>query len=234
MRKVLLLAVLFQFSLCYSQVRKEWTQLSEINNDPDHPFQAQNDFTGSCFIVLNDRFDYYKTPLILKQDGKEILKISFSESAGLSTTFMGTAFDPEDSLPSFRPWYYNHDPDYLRLIMECTDTAGAFYKVRLTKTDYAFISKRNKDFKKVNAPLFVRKWTTSGFDFNRSENPLRDTPSENAGIIHHNEENKFPIWTAQSLEVKDDWLKIVTIRGEEGWIRWRQGDKFLIKMYFEL
>src|SRR5690349_10874208 len=123
MKIVLILLSLFYCFSCAGQARKEWTQLSEINNDPDHPFQAQNDFTGLCFIVLNDHFDYYKNPLILKQDGKEILKISFSESSGLSTTFMSTAFDQEDSLPSFRPWYYNHNPDYLMLIMECTDTA---------------------------------------------------------------------------------------------------------------
>ena len=70
-----------------------------------------------------------------------------------------------------------------------------------------------------------------GFDFNRETNPLRESPIENSSIIKHPDQDKYKIWDGESLEVKDNWIKVKTVAKEIGWVKWRDGNKVLIRMY---
>ena len=231
-RKIFSAFAILLISSFQAVAQDAWFELSTINNDPDYPFKTEKNIEGICFIVPSPDLNYYKKPIVLSENGKEFLRIEFSESKGMVTTYKGTTHFAGDTTSTFRPWLYTDNANQFNLAMECTDTAGAFYKVRLNAQDLAFISKRNKDFKKMSLEQFTERWTSAGFDFDRKQNPLRKSASDTAEIISNDEQNKFPIWPAKTLEAKGDWLKIKTVKGEEGWIRWKEGDRVLIRMYF--
>jgi hypothetical protein len=224
--------LLFAF-ITQAQTQNSWFELSTINNDPDYPFTPEKNIEGICFIIPSQGFDLYKKPLIIRDRDIEILRIQFSESEGLATIYQGKLYHTADSMNEFRPWLFNDYANTFTLALECTDTAGAFYKVRLNHTDVAFISKRNKDFQKISFEHFIAKWTRNGFDFDRTKSPLRSSPSPDAPVTSHPEETKYTIWPAQAREVKGDWMNITTIKGEQGWIRWKNGDQVLIRIYFQ-
>jgi hypothetical protein len=218
---------------CFKTLAQDaWFELSTINNDPDYPYKTEKNIEGICFIVPSPELNHYKKPIVLYENGKEFLRIEFSESRGIVTTFNGTTYLAGDTTSAFRPWLYNDHANHFNLALECTDTAGAFYKVRLNAQDVAFISKRNKNFRKISLEQFTLRWTTAGFDFDRKQNPLRKSASDTSEIIVNDEQQKFPVWPAKTIDARGDWLKIKTVKDEEGWIRWKEGDRVLIRMYF--
>ena len=71
------------------------------------------------------------------------------------------------------------------------------------------------------------------FDFNRSTNPLRKSPSDKSENINNDKLTKYKIWSAEKISIKGDWMEITIEDTEEkGWIRWRQGNQILIRMYY--
>jgi hypothetical protein len=66
---------------------------------------------------------------------------------------------------------------------------GTHYKVKLNETDIAFINKADRNFRKQSITDFAKEWTTLGLDFDRSANPLRETPQNTGKIINHPDEN---------------------------------------------
>lgn len=218
-----------------SQNRSNWTPLDYLNQDPEYPFQTEKNIEGLCFITLSDSFDYYQTPILIKdKDNKQIVKIEFVDSLGILTTYKGNLFKSYDTLNPFNPWLWVDNPDYFRLAFECTDSIGNFYKVQLNETEFAWIKKTDKNFKKETIKDFVFSWTTEpmGLDFNRVTNPLRKEPNANSEKIENPEQDKYKIWKAESLDMHGDWIKVKTIKDEVGWIRWRDGSKVLIRMYY--
>jgi hypothetical protein len=226
-----LLLLSFSFAVA-AQTENPWFELSTINNDPDYPFKPEKNIEGICFIIPSSKFNVHEKALAINEKGKEVVRIHFTQSDGLITTFRGISYSSNDSTNAFKPWLFNQNANTFALAMECTDTAGAFYKVRLNSTDVAFISKRNRDFQKCSFEDFVRHWTKAGFDFDRSTNPLRASPAESGAILSHADETQFKIWPARTKSVKNDWMEIETIKNETGWIRWKNRDEVLIRMYF--
>ena len=76
----------------------------------------------------------------------------------------------------------------------------------------------------------MTEWTTLGFDFDRNENPLRTEPLDNSTVIPNN--SKYKIWRAEKIELKGDWIKVKTSDKEEGWVKWKQGNEIIIRLYF--
>jgi hypothetical protein len=232
MRTLAIFILFVSHLLAIAQTENPWFELSTINNDPDYPFKPEKNIEGICFITPSSNFNLYKKPLVISELGLEIVRIHFSQSEGVVTTFKGKSYFATDTTNEFNPWLFENDPNAFVVALECTDTAGAFYKVRLNSRDVAFISKRNKDFQKLTFEAFVMRWTKEGFDFDRSSNPLRSAPTESGTILSHPEQGKFRVWPAQTTDVHDEWMKIKTIKGEHGWIRWKDDDHVLIRMYF--
>lgn len=205
--------------------------LDYINNPPDL-FIPERSITGLCFIILDDGFGLYKTPIVINEtNGAELLKIEFENSL-LKTTYKGKPNDQHDSKHAFNPWLFINNPDYFRIALECTDSSGLFYKVRLNEIDYALINKKDRTFTKQRISDFVITWTSTGVDFNRTTNPLKESPSDESKTILHPEQKKYKIWYAESQDIQGDWIKVKTIKDEVGWIRWTKGHELLIKMYF--
>lgn len=151
------------------------------------------------------------------------------------TTYKGITYQRYDTLNHpFCPWLWLDKSDYFRLAFECVDATGKYYKVRLNETEFGWIKKTDNTFKKESIKDFVLSWTMEpmGLDFNREINPLREKPKDSGEIIQNQELSKYKIWQAEALEMKGDWLKIKTIKGEIGWIKWRDGKKVLIRMYY--
>jgi hypothetical protein len=61
---------------------------------------------------------------------------------------------------------------------------------------------------------------------------LKEFPTEKSKTLFHTEQKKYKIWYAESQEIKGDWIKVKTIKDELGWIRWRNENELIIKMYF--
>lgn len=206
--------------------------LEFLNNYPDNPFFTERDVNGLCFITLSDSFDYYAKPIVFKNIvQKEILKIEFNGSEFV-TTFKEKKYSGYDTSNTFNPWRWINNKDYFQLVFECIDTSGSYYKVLLNDKVFALINKDNLDFKKQSIYDFVKEWTSMGLDFNREENPLKESPDDNSPIIKHPDQNKYKIWRGESLEIKDNWIKVKTVADEIGWVKWRQENKVLIRMYF--
>ena len=231
MKAIILIGTLFLTISTFGQNRKDWTQLDFLNKDSENPFMTENNISGLCFIILSDNFDYYKKPIIIRStDNKEIVRIEFIDSLGMTTTFKGQSYRQFDNKNPFKPWLFSDNSDYFRLAFECVDSTGTHYKVRINEKELVSISKNNKDFKKQETSDFVKDWTSLGCDFDRSTNPLRETP--NGKIIKHADQTNYKIWNGESIEVKGEWIKVKTLKNEIGWIRWRSGSKVLIRMYF--
>jgi hypothetical protein len=220
---------------CFSQSTSDWTTLDHFNHDTEFHFSTEKKLSGLCFITLSDSFDYYQNPIILKdRDDKQIMSIVVNDTSGVLTNFKGSLFKSYDTINPFNPWFWSDNPDYFRLALECTDSLGNFYKVKLNETEFAWIKKTDKNFKKEGIKDFILRWTsaTTGLDFDRISNPLRKEPNTNIAIIEGDEQNVYKIWTAQSLEMYGDWLKIKTTKNEVGWIKWRDGINVLIRINY--
>ncbi len=213
MRLVILLGILSFTLPAIGQNRKDWTRLDFLNQAAESLFKAEQNISGQCFIILADKFDYYKRPIIIKSaDNKELIRVEVRES--LITTFNGKSYIQCDQENPFKPWLFGCNPDYFQLAFECIDSTGTDYKVKINETESVLISKTNSDFKKQSIAEFVKDWTTLGCDFDRSANPLRETPTSNGKIIEHPDQKQYKIWNGESLEVQGDWIKIKTLTNE--------------------
>ena len=106
------------------------------------------------------------------------------------------------------------------------------YVIKLNDNELGLIELENSNFRKESIEDFVKSWTIFGFDFDRSTNALREEPKEKGKIIPNPNADKYKIWTGEVLEIEGEWLKIKTIKDEVGWVKWRNGHKVLIRMYY--
>ena len=231
-RLITFIILILTINSALSQNRKNWTQLDYLNADESYPFQTENDITGIFFVTISDTLNYYENPIVITDsENKEIAKIEFTEN-DVVTTFNGKEYSRNDTLNPLNPWLLVLNPDYFRLAFECIDMTSDHYVIKLNENELGYIELENPDYKKESIEDFVKSWTVLGFDFDRSTNALREEPNENGKIIPNPNADKYKIWTGGVLEIKGDWLKIKTIKDEVGWIKWRDGHKVLIRMYY--
>ncbi|WP_271855904.1 hypothetical protein [Patiriisocius marinus] len=229
---IALLLILIIPNLIFSQNRKDWTQLDYLNFDKNYPFETEKDISGLFFITPSITFDYYTEPIIVfDQENNEILRLRVGES-DVITCFNGQKYNRYNTKNPLSPWLLSLSPDYFSIAFECIETNDKFYIVRLNDDQLGYIKKDNENFTKETVEEFVVRWTSLGFDFDRINNPLRAENSQSAKIITNELTGKYKIWTGEVLEMKGDWLKIKSIKEEIGWIKWREGEKILIRMYY--
>ncbi|MBS4040686.1 MAG: hypothetical protein KGZ81_08805 [Flavobacteriales bacterium] len=234
--KIFLITLFCSFS--NAQSKKNWTVLDFLNFSAENPFIVENDINGVCFVILSEEFNYYKSPIIINNENQNvILNIEYNETVGFLTTYKNKIYSKNENLLNpFKPWFWSENPDYFNFVLECVDTIGNYYKVKLNNVDFGWINKSDTNFKRQKIDEFVLEYTADpmGLDFDRRNNPLRKEPDEKSEIIFHTEEKKYKIWRATTLEIKNEWLRIETIKKEIGWLKWKEGNKILIRMYYSL
>jgi hypothetical protein len=94
------------------------------------------------------------------------------------------------------------------------------------------IKKSNRFFKFELIEEFVENWAEIGVDFDRSVNPLREFASDTSEIIPIDPQSKLKTESSEKISIKGDWIEVQTSDSEKGWVRWRQGNQILIRLYY--
>jgi hypothetical protein len=207
------------------------TDLDFINADK---FEPDGQIKGIGLVEIELGRDSFDKDLIV-YDSKGKPKIIIRATDEDVVTIIGDkSFSRNDNTNPFNPRLFVDNPDYFRLIFDCTKSTGEYYQVIIDQktNEPGFIKKTDSSFRFETVDEYVNEWTTSGLDFDRDQNPLRQEPSDNATVISNDDQKKYKIWRAEKIELKGDWIKVKVGDSEEGWIRWRQGDKIVIKIYF--
>ncbi len=212
--------------------RTQWTILAYLNQDP---FVMEDSIIGLGIVTISDTVDTYDRELSMyNASGKVIVTVEQQES-DVITNYKGKAYNRYDSLNPFSPRLYVTNPDYFRLAFDCIGSDNEFYTVIINRQtgEVAKIKKLDTFFKFETIEEFVDNWTGIGIDFNRSTNPLRKSPSDKSENINNDKQTKYKVWRAEKISIKGDWIEIKVENTEEkGWIRWRQGNQILIRMYY--
>lgn len=218
-----------------SSDRSHWTNLDYLNQDSEYPFVAEDSIIGLGIVTIADTVDTYDKKLsIYDGSGKVIVTVEQKES-DVITVYKGKIYNRNDSLNPFSPRLYVTNPDYFRLAFDCTSSDNEFYRVIINRQtgESAKIRKSNKFFKFETIEEFVDNWTGIGLDFDRSSNPLKKIPNDKSEDIRNDKQSRYKIWSAEKISIKGDWIEIKIEDTEEtGWIRWRQGNQILIRMYY--
>ena len=218
-----------------SSAISKWTNLDYLNQDSEFPFVAEDSIIGIGIVTISDTVDTYDKKLSVYDIlGKVIATVEQKES-NVITIYKGKTYNGHDSLNPFSPRLYAPNPDYFRLAFDCTKSDNEFYTVIINRQtgETAKIKKSDKFFKFQTIEEFVDNWTGIGLDFDRSTNPIRKSPSDKSEDINNDKQPTYKIWSAEKILIKGDWLEIKIEDTEEtGWIRWRQGNQILIRMYY--
>lgn len=227
----------FQSALKSDQIIVDDT-ISQTNadiNSEDHkyikqlntyPFISEDSITGIGIVSIDGPISIYD------QNGYVLIKVEVSEKGG--TTYVGKyKYESHDTLNPFQPRLYVPNPDYYRLALDCIKKDSANYEVIINKhTGQTGIIRKKPNIKFETIDSFVNNWTGLGFDFDRANNPLRKTTSLQSDTIHNNLVCQYSIWSGNKIRMKGDWMEIRVSETETGWIKWREGNQILIRMYF--
>lgn len=207
------------------------TDLDYLNADK---FEPDGQINGIGMVEINLGRDSSDKDLIIYDSlGKPKIIIRATED-DVVAKIAGQSFSRHDNAIPFNPRLFVNNPDYFRLILDCTKLTDKYYEVIIDQTtnELGFIKKTDGSFRFETVVEYVTQWTETGLDFDRSQNPLRQEPADNATVISNEELKKYTIWRAEKIEIEGDWIKVKTTDNKEGWIRWRQGNKIIIRLYF--
>jgi|GEM_PF-290401 len=214
--------------------RSNWTTLDFLNKDSLYSFVAEDSINGIGVVTLSDSFDYGKK-LIIYDLTKTVLSTILLEDTNIITTFNKSKYDRHDTAIPFIPRLFGSNPDYFRLTFNCIDEQKDYYVVVVNEKigQKGLIKKTDKYFKFESFEKYIKDWSAPGIDFDRSINPIRKLPNDNADIILNPLQSNYKIWQAQTLLFNGDWIEIqIDETKEKGWIRWRKGNTILIRIYF--
>jgi hypothetical protein len=211
--------------------------LTFIEDEKTDPFKVEDSISGIGIISINyENDDAFKKLNIYDNKNKQILKIQINDSQ-VVTTYMGkktTQYEEQDEPIS--PRYFSPSQEYFGLVFDCIDSTEEYYKVLLDKKSntIGYIKKEENAFSFEPIESFVKGYIGLGFDINRLKNPVRKEPNEGSEIIDDPNIKKHNFWSMamSKTEMKGDWIKVKLDNEKYGWVRWRKGNKFLIKMYF--
>ncbi|MBI3218790.1 MAG: hypothetical protein HYZ44_04705 [Bacteroidetes bacterium] len=209
-------------------------QKEDLDYINSYQFEPDGPIRGIGLIEIDWERDYLGKDLII-YDSKGKPKITIRVTDSDVTTKLGDkSFSRNNDANPFNPRLFGDNPDYFRLIFDCTKSTNKYYEVVVNQNtnETGLIKRADSLFKFETVIEYVNDWISLGLDFDRIENPLRQEPSDNAAIILNDDLKKYKIWRAEKIEMKGDWIKIKTRDNEEGWIRWRLYDQIIIKLYF--
>lgn len=208
------------------------TVLDYLNADK---FEPDGQITGIGLVEINSEVEFFgKDIVIYDKEGNPKIVIRVTDGE-VKTKIGDKTYSRHDNTNPFNPRLFENNPDYFRLIFDCIKITDKYYQVivDMKTNDYGFIKKVDKLFKYETVFEYVNGWTiNSEVDFDRTTNPLRQQPADNGVIISNDKQIKYKIWRGERIEMKGDWLKVKTTSKEEGWIRWRQNDRIIIRIYF--
>jgi hypothetical protein len=207
------------------------TDLDYIDADK---FEPDGQIRGIGLVEAELGRESFDKDLIIYDSKGEPKIIIRATDDNVTTKIGGKSFSRNDITNPFNPRLFVRNPDYFRLIFDCTKSTDKYYQVIIDQktNETGFIKKTDSSFKFETVVEYVTEWTEMGLDFDRTQNPLRQEPSYKATVISNDEQKKYKIWRAEKIEMKGDWLKVKTSDKEEGWIKWRQGNKIIIRLYF--
>jgi hypothetical protein len=211
--------------------RAQKTDLDFIN---ENKFEPEGEIKGIGLVEINLGRDSFDKDLIVYDSNEEPRIIITATDDNVVTKIGGKSFSRNDNTNPFNPRLFGNNPGYFRLIFDCTKSTDKYYQVIIDQktNETGFIKKADRTFKFVTVVEYVTEWTEMGLDFDRTKNALRQEPFDNATVILNDKQKKIKIWTAEKIELKGDWIKIKTADEEEGWIKWRQGNQIIIRLYF--
>lgn len=212
-----------------------WTELDHLNKNTEYPFITEDSITGIGVVTPANNVSLYDKKLSIYNDiGKTMLTIEL-KGDDVITIFNGKTFYRNDTTNTFNPWEFSNNPFYFTLIFDCIKADERYYTVivdqsigltgKIKKSDIHFSFKTSEKFIAEATDVY-------GFDFDRSTNPLRKSPKDKGKIIQHELETEYKIWKAYRVATQGEWLKIKTIEGETGWVRWKKGKQMLIRLYY--
>lgn len=214
--------------------RNEWRHLERLNYQPEYAFEEELPISGIGIVTITGLCEVQDKNLTIYDDkGRKLATVKCSQE-NVVTKFKGKTYDRDSTDNPFDPRLFIVSPDYFRLAFDCLGFDKEYYRVEIDhKTgETGRIKKNDPLFKYQSIEKFVDDWAGNGIDFDRSTNPLRQLPKDNAELISHRQEARYKIWSANKISLKGDWLQVRTYDNETGWIRWRQGNKILIRLYY--
>jgi hypothetical protein len=213
-----------------NELESEPVELGFLNRELEYPFVTEDSIIGIGIVEISDGPSCYK---IYSEEGKIIASVELKENE-IITKIDDRIIKGYDSLNPFKPRLFAESLDYFRLVFDCIKKDSNNYKVIINrqtgKTGY--IRRNDNSFKFFSIDEYVDNWTGLGLDFDRTNNPLRTTPSVTSDTIHSDLKNRYKIWRGEKILIKGDWMEIQTTKTERGWIRWREGNQILIRMYY--
>ncbi|CAA0220122.1 hypothetical protein ACE1MK_00815 [Tenacibaculum maritimum] len=128
-----------------------------------------------------------------------------------------TIYTPKKVIPIF------FKPDYDIFYIVCIKNTDLDYKILSANGKEFLANKANFDF--IPWENFLLK-TTGIENINWKENPLRKESKVTSLEVFPKHKENFII-----KQVKNNWIKVKNEEDEEGWIKWKEKEKFLIEIY---
>ena len=186
---------------------------------------------SSCFtkmkslgvvIILPDSIEHLKKEMLIRDQNEIIVNRLFFDSEEKIVKF-------ERNEIAIREYY----PDYWIIIFDGYPIKDGKYKVFINDTIYFL--------EHVEGFTAFEEWETHikrTFVSTDKFNPIRETPSNKGMIISDLDYENLNFVV---LSVNDDWINIECDMYCEGcpdgqlvrgWVKWREGDKLLVKLYY--
>ncbi|RMG01717.1 MAG: hypothetical protein D6735_11390 [Acidobacteria bacterium] len=243
---VCLILIVITFSACSNQVtdtrflktdnqetdqskefREGSANLVEANTREEQNFLQENKNLVTItkgVIVLGDRYGKRDFVRLYNEDGSIWYEFTYyyDDSDGKF----------EYANENFLPFAFH--PDYFILALRCVGEDENRYEVIVNeKTGLRkFVRKDDPTLKFVTWEEYVIKVFAVGFD--RKENQLREMPNGTIMKVELPNEVVF-----HPLEIKDDWLKVCWDDSRKrkkcagtGWVKWRDENHLLIKLFY--
>lgn len=114
------------------------------------------------------------------------------------------------------------------LSLKCISNDGSFYKVQTENDDIGFIPKSEKG-------VSFQTWekhilSVFSVEFDEVTNPLLESPSVSSKKAYYDKEEYY-----HPSQIKEEWLQVrwgTEGDWEYGWIRWKNGEKLLVELYY--
>jgi len=193
---------------------------------------------GVLSLKYHNTYDYDNIE-ILNKDKTVYVSLSYKENYikihGKLFKLFGASFNKyiDSNLTAFSPKNFN--PELQIIQFECTKTSGNYWEVFINKGKTL-----KKLIRKDTNTFLFEDWKTHFYSIMTvydKYNPLRIHPNETSDIV--NIEDKENIIFCIS-EIDGDWVKlqcidacgIVCDKSISGWVKWTDGKKILIEMYY--
>lgn len=139
---------------------------------------------------------------------------------------------------NFRPWAF--EPGIGVFVIRCTKVNADSYTIVVNES--LKIEKRLKKNPNIKfSTLEEHILHVPIIDFDEKTNPMRKAPDEHAQLFKWDDtdDDEDGLEFIHAVEMKGDWIRLEAFDGSEktyplGWIKWRQGDIFLIEFFYSV